>query len=160
MGLAKLITRVIDLFYIQPISKLFTLNTYRYAVCGGVNMVLDTVYYFLIYNFVICKEVVHIGCVAISPHIATMLIVFPVIFFNGFWLNKNVAFSYSPLKTNVQLVRYALSVLGAIGLNYICLKLFVDGIGIWATPAKMLTTVVSVVYSYLMARFFTFKAES
>ena len=160
MGLAELITKVIDVFYIKPISKIFTLRTYRYAVCGGANMVLDTVFYFLFYNFVICKQVVDIGFVAISPHIATMFIVFPIVFFNGFWLNKNVAFSYSPLKTNVQLFRYALSVVGAIFLNYVCLKIFVDGMGVWATPAKMLTTLVSVVYSYLMARLFTFKAEA
>ena len=55
------------------------------------------------------------------------------------------------------LLRYALSVVGSILLNYVCIKLFVEVVGIWPTPAKTLTTVVSVVYSYLAGRYFTFK---
>jgi putative flippase GtrA len=36
------------------------------------------------------------------------------------------------------------------------MKLFVECFDIWPTPSKMLTTVISVLYSFLMARYFTF----
>lgn len=157
MSLAKLITTAIDIFYIKPISLIIPRQTYRYAVCGGANMVLDIIYYFLIYHFIFNKEFIDLGVVVISPHIAAMIIVFPITFFNGFWLNKNVAFSHSFLRTKTQLIRYAISVAGALLLNYICLKVFVEGFGFWATPSKALTTLISIVYSFFMAKFYTFK---
>ena len=48
---------------------------------------------------------------------------------------------------------------GAIVLNYLCMKCFVEGCGIWATPSKLLTTAVSSVYSFLAAKYITFKTE-
>jgi putative flippase GtrA len=91
-----------------------------------------------------------------SPHIASLCVVFPITFFNGFWLNRNVAFRRSKLPRGRQLWRYALSVGGSILLNYVCMKLLVERAGVWATPAKAITTVISVVYSYLAARYYSF----
>ncbi|MEG1405955.1 MAG: GtrA family protein, partial [Alistipes sp.] len=88
-----------------------------------------------------------------------MLLVFPVTFFNGFWLNSHVAFrTSSPLATRTQLVRYALSVVGSIVLTYGCIKFFVEICQIWPTPAKILTNVITVTYSFLAAKFFTFRS--
>ena len=53
--LAQGITRIIDFFY-PPFRKLMSEQLFRYAACGGGNMVLDWVLYFLIYNFVIGHE--------------------------------------------------------------------------------------------------------
>jgi len=157
MGLAKLITKVIDAFYIKPIPSIVTRQTFRYAVCGGTNMALDIILYYVAYNFIFGKEIINLNIVAISPYIAALIVIYPIIFFNGFWLNKNIAFSQSPIKTRTQLLRYAASTVGAILLNYICMKIFVDTFEFWATPSKALTTVISIVYSYLMARLYTFK---
>lgn len=157
MKFAELIIKVIDTFYIKPISSIVPRQTYRYAVCGSANMILDILLYFIVYNFIFNKELVDLGVAVISPHIAAMVIVFPVTFFNGFWLNKNVAFSLSPIKTRTQLMRYLISVAGALLLNYVCLKMFVELFDFWATPSKALTTLISVVYSYLMAKLFTFR---
>ena len=57
---------------------------FRYAACGGGNIVLDWILYFLIYNFVIGHDLVYINLSPISyhlcltPHIATLCIVFPI----------------------------------------------------------------------------------
>jgi putative flippase GtrA len=45
-------------------------------------------------------------------------------------------------------------------LNYILLKLFVDGIGLYPTPSMMLTTVVVVMFSYLSQRHFSFQSNA
>ena len=55
------------------------------------------------------------------------------------------------------MLRYALSVAGAILLNYLCMKLFVEVVGIWPTPAKLATSLLSAAYSFLAARYFTFR---
>lgn len=61
-------------------------------------------------------------------------------------------------KTRTQLLRYLLSVAGAIALNYLCMKIFVDALHFWPTPSKLLTTVISALYSYAAARYFTFRS--
>ncbi len=157
MGLAERIRQTIDLFYRWPFDRIFPREVFRYAACGGGNMVLDAVFYYLLYHYVVGGRFVDLGPVVVSPHIASLALVFPVTFSNGFWLNRNVAFRRSSLRTRIQLVRYLLSVGGAIVLNYICMKIFVEACGFWATPSKLLTTVISAVYSYLAARYFTFR---
>ena len=120
-------------------------------------MVLDVVWYFVIYHYIVAERFIDLGFVVMSPHVASLAVVFPITFFTGFWLNRNVAFRVTEVGSGMQLVRYALSVVGSILLNYVCIKLFVEVLGIWPTPAKALTTAVCVIYSYLAGRYFTFK---
>lgn len=157
MNVAQLLIRGIDLLYIPQIRKIVSRDIFGYGICGGANMVLDTLWYFVLYHYVVCEQFVDLGIVVMSPHIATLCLVFPITFFTGFWLNRHVAFRVTHLRSRRQLVRYALSVVGSIVINYVCMKLFVESFHLWPTPSKMLTTVITVVYSYLAARFFTFR---
>lgn len=157
MNVAQLLIRGIDLLYIPQIRKIVSRDIFGYGICGGANMVLDTLWYFVLYHYVVCEQFVDLGIVVMSPHIATLCLVFPITFFTGFWLNRHVAFRVTHLRSRRQLVRYALSVVGSIVINYVCMKLFVESFHLWPTPSKMLTTVITVVYSYLAARYFTFR---
>ncbi|MBR6815328.1 MAG: GtrA family protein [Alistipes sp.] len=157
MRFAEKIGAFIDLFYIKPFSAFVSSTIFRYAACGGMNMVLDLVWYFLIYHYVVAERFFDLGFVVVSPHIASLCVVFPITFFTGFWLNRNVAFRATEFGQGWQLVKYTLTVVGSLAVNYICMKLFVEACDIWPTPAKALTTAVSVVYSYLAGRYFTFK---
>ena len=71
-----------------------------------------------------------------------------------------MAFRVTHLASRKQLFRYALTVAGSLAINYACMKLFVELVMFWPTPSKMLTTVISVVYSYLVARYYTFADHS
>ncbi|MBQ5736765.1 MAG: GtrA family protein [Alistipes sp.] len=157
MNVAQLLIRGIDLLYIPQIRKIVSRDIFGYGICGGANMVLDTLWYFVLYHYVVCEQFVDLGIVVMSPHIATLCLVFPITFFTGFWLNRHVAFRVTHLRSRRQLVRYVLSVVGSIVINYVCMKLFVESFHLWPTPSKMLTTVITVVYSYLAARYFTFR---
>ncbi len=157
MRVAKLITRAIDLFYVKPLRKLVPQQVFRYLACGGITILLDIIWYYIIYHFIICEQFIDLGFVVVSPHIAALCIVFPITFFTGFWLNRNVAFKATRFSSLPQLAKYALTVVGSILLNYLCMKLFVESFGIWATPSKMLTTVICSIYSYLAGRYFTFR---
>ena len=160
MRLAQLIGEAIDLCYIRPVRAFISPTMFRYAACGGGNMVLDVVWYFVIYHYLIAERFIYLGQVVISPHVSSLIAVFPITFFTGFWLNRNVAFRATEVGQGRQIVKYALSVVGSLLLNYICIKLFVEVLNIWPTPSKALTTVVCVVYSYLAGRYFTFKKET
>lgn len=157
MRLTKLITRAIDFFYIKPLRKSISQQVFRYLACGGITALLDAIWYYLIYHFIVCEKYISIGSIVVSPHIAALCIVFPITFFTGFWLNRNIAFKTTNIATVPQLAKYALTIVGSIALNYICMKILVEGCSIWATPSKMLTTVICAVYSYLAGRYFTFK---
>ena len=146
---ASLVTRAVDAFYWRRLEGVVSRQLFRYAFCGG---------YFVIYHFLIGEgRMIDLGFVYMSAPIASLFLVFPITFFTGFWLNRNVAFRASPLGTRTQLLRYALSVAGAILLNYLCMKLFVEVVGIWPTPAKLATSLLSAAYSFLAARYFTFR---
>jgi len=135
------------------------LETFRYGVSGGVNTSLDIFLYFLTYNFILKKKIVYLKIISISPYIASFLIVFPVTFTTGFLLSKYITFTKSELHGRIQLLRYGLTVLVCIFLNYVLLKLFVEFCGLYPTPSKILTTGVVVIYSYFSQKYFTFKTE-
>lgn len=158
MRLAEAITRTIDRFYLSSVAAFMPRQTFRYAFCGGITYGLfDPLCYSLIYNCVVAHRFVRLGFVTLSPHIAALVLVFPLTFFVGFWLNRNVAFRQSPLRTRTQLFRYALSVGGSILLTYAGVKFFVEVCRLWPTPAKVFTTVITTVYSYFVAKYFTFR---
>lgn len=160
MGIAKLLIRVVDALYIPIFKRVVSRNIFAYGVCGGANMALDTLWYFLLYHYVVCERFINLGVVVMSPHIAALCLVFPITFFTGFWLNRNVAFRVTHLHSRRQLLRYALTVVGSILLNYVCMKLFVESFNLWPTPSKILTTIISVAYSYLVARYYTFTTKN
>ena len=157
MVLSDKIRKVINWFYIPAVSRIVPHQTFLYAVCGGGNMFLNWVLYSVIYNFVLHKEVVHLGFISFSAHIMTCWIVVPITSYTGFWLNKYVTFTESKLRTRVQLIRYFISVMGSMLLSLIGLKFFVDVVGIYPTPSYILTSCISVIYSYLMQKYFTFR---
>ena len=61
MTLAQIIKNVIDFFYRKPISLLMPRQTFRYAMCGGGNLVLNWVLYFVIFHFVLQKRNIDLG---------------------------------------------------------------------------------------------------
>ena len=160
MHISNAITKRVDSLYIKQIAKIIPHQLWRYGLCGALNMMLDSVWYFLIYHFVVCKHFFNLGSVVISPHIASLALVFPITFFTGFWLNRNVAFHSTATPHGKQLWRYAISVVGAIVINYVSMKFLVEICSIWPTPAKSITTIISSIYSFLAAKFFTFRTAS
>jgi putative flippase GtrA len=154
----KWITDFIDFFY-PPFKTFMPVQTFRYAVCGGTNTLLDIVMYFISYHFILHEHNVNFGLFTISPYILSFLMSFSISFPAGYLLNKNIVFPQSTLHGRVQLFRYFLLVCICLGLNYIFIKLFVEQFHLYATVAKILTTIIVVSFSYLTQKNFTFKAE-
>ena len=146
---------IVDWFYF-PFLHFIPREVFRYGVTGGVNTLLDLTLYFVFYQFLLKGQIVELGFVAISAHIAAFLIVFPVTFTTGFFLAKYVTFTASELKGRIQLFRYLLTVGGSIVLNYVFLKFFVEYCGLYAPLSKLLTTLLVIIYSYVAQRYFTF----
>jgi putative flippase GtrA len=150
------IIRIIDWFYF-PFFYFIPKEIFRYAFTGGLNTIFDLFLYFIFYSYVLDKQLVELGFVSIGAHIAAFMIVFPITFTTGFLLAKYITFTASELRGRIQLFRYGVTVAGAILLNYVFLKLFVEYFGWYATFSKGITTIIVVIYSYLSQRYFSFK---
>jgi putative flippase GtrA len=149
---------IIDWFY-PPFKKLMPIQTFRYAACGGGNTVLDISLFFVSYNYILKKQMVETPFVTLSPHIAAFLMAFAVTFPIGYFLSRYIVFDGAAVRKREQLPKYMAVVVGAIILNYFFLKIFVEGFGIYPTPAKILTTIFVVAFSYLSQKYFTFKVK-
>jgi putative flippase GtrA len=166
--ISQIITKIIDFFY-RPFSRYIPQQLFRYAFCGGANLVFDWVLYFVLYNFVIGHDLVYFSLpfsfqfspfssqLCLTPHILTFLIVFPITLLTGFWLNRNITFTQSSLRGYKQLWRYILIVALNLLINYLGLKLCVDILGFYPTPSKMLITLVTVAISFFGQKYFSFK---
>ena len=149
----------------KKIKEIMSEQLFRYAVCGGGNMVFDWILYFLIYNFVIGHNLVYLQLstfnfqLCLTPHIATLCIVFPITLLTGFLLQKYVTFTQSNLHGGRQLVRYILIVAVNLAINYFGLKLCVETFGWYPTPSKMAITMITVVVSYLGQKYYTFRIK-
>lgn len=162
--LARIITRIIDFFY-RPFHRYMPEQLFRYAMCGGGNMVLDWVLYFVVYNFVVGHDLIyiptHLSCypeLCLTPHIATLCIVFPITLLTGFWLNRYITFRQSSLRGIRQLGRYVLIVALNLMINYFGLKLCVEIWGWYPTPSKMFITAITVIFSYIGQKYFSFRS--
>jgi len=133
-------------------------------------MVLDWILYFLTYNFIIGHDLVYlnipiVNCqlsivnyqICLTPHIASLCIVFPITLLTGFWLNKYVTFTQSSLRTARQLTRYILIVAVNLSVNYFGLKLLVESFGWYPTPSKIAITLFTIIISFLGQKYFTFR---
>ena len=151
---------IIDFFY-PPFDRLMDKQTFRYASCGGSNTLFDITLYFITYNFILAKQIIHIGPLAISPHIAAFIFTFPVSFLSGFVLMRYIVFPESTgTKKRVQIRRYLFVVFICVLLNYGFLKLFVDVLGWWPLPSKIATTFFVVAFSFFSQKKFAFRAST
>ena len=156
--ISKVILDIIDWFY--PIfKKMMPLKTFRYAACGGANTILDISLFFVAYNYILDSQIIDLGLISISPHIASFIISFCITFPIGFYLSRYVVFQETTVTKRKQLMKYFIVVLGCVLLNYGFLKLFVDYLGWFPTMAKIVTTFFVVIFSYTSQKNFTFKGS-
>jgi putative flippase GtrA len=154
-----LILKVIDFFY-PPFSRFLPKHTFRYLACGGCNTLLDIFLYYVSYHFILHKQEISVfGLLNISPHIMAFIIGFSITFPLGFTLSKYIVFSDSQLKGRIQLFRYVVLVILMLSMNYLFLKLFVDVLNFYPTLAKIVTTVIVAIFSYISQRNFSFKPD-
>lgn len=169
--IAQIITNFIHFLY-RPFQRIFPEQLFRYAVCGGANLVFDWVLYFLVYNFVFAAglhsahELVYISLpgwfplqytICITPHIASLCVVFPITLMTGFWLNRHVTFTGSSIRGRKQLIRYILIVALNLFINYAGLKLTVELLGWYPTPSKVIITLVTVAVSFFAQKYYSFR---
>jgi putative flippase GtrA len=147
------------LFY-KPFQKFLPQTLFLYAFFGAANLLLDITLYYISFHYILNEEIIHIGAIAISPHIAAFLCAFCVTFPIGFLSMRHIVFkAAADTKARLQAFRYFMVVIMNICLNYVLLKLLVEHFHIFPTPSKMLTAIVVVTITYFVQKRFTFKED-
>lgn len=139
--------------------NLLNYQKFKYVFFGGANVLLNWVLFYIIFHYITFKNNVEIlGLLTISPYIFALLTSFVVTFFTGFLLNFFLVFKqnqHAP-KFGNRLLRYFVTNMGSLILNYFLLKLFVEFLHWYPTPSQVLCTAIITIYSYLAQRKFTF----
>jgi putative flippase GtrA len=151
-----LILRVVDAFY-PPFRKIFPLQTFRYAACGGANTLLDIFLFYCTFHYLFHEQPVQLPPFSIKAHYAAFLVSFCFTFPIGFYLSRYVVFQQTVVAKRIQLGRYFAVVFICLLLNYVFLKVFVDHWGWYPTPSKIMTTFFVVIFSYLSQKHYTFR---
>jgi len=157
--LQRIRTRIlafIDFFY-PPFRKFIGQQTFRYAVCGGSNALLNLFIFSFSYNLIFNSTVVYFIGFAVTRYIASYLIALSISFPIGFLLNKYVVFQQSNLLGKTQLKRYGALTITNIFLEYLLLHLFIGYFEFWATGSQALIIVILSLISYLYQTHYSFK---
>jgi putative flippase GtrA len=152
----RLILSMIDFFY-PPFKRIIPLQTFRYAACGGGNVLLDFIIWYITYNFILEREILDLGFYAFQPYTAALVIAFCFTFPVGFLLSKYIVFNESYLRGRIQLFRYVLVVITNLLLNYGLMKMMIEHFEFWPSIARLFTIIIIVTFSYLSQKHFTFR---
>ena len=158
LWIERTLTKVIDFFY-PPFRKVMSLELFRYAACGGLNLALDWALFYILYHFVFHGQVFDLGFIAFTPHIAAFIFRFPITFLTGFWMARHISFSGSTLRGRTQIVRYLMVTVVNFLINYFGLKLFIEVLHIWPTISYVIISIICVTFSYLTNKFYSFRKE-
>lgn len=150
---------LIDFFH-PPFRKIMNLQTFRYAVCGGMNMLLGLLVYVISFRYIFREQTFDLGFYALKAHVAALVLsfIFNVCF--GFVLMKFVVFTDSDIAAGTQFFRYFMVCLFNVVLNLILLKILVEYFNIHPEIAQVCTAVVVVITSYIAQRNFSFKIST
>lgn len=154
----KFILDIIDFFY-PPFRRWFTPHTFRYIVSGGITVSTGIIGYFIIFNYVLKQQDVHIGDYLITAPIAALMLESTLTFCVGFMLNKYLVFTQSNLKGRIQLFRYATVYGTNILLNYALMKILIEGFRFYPSVAKAVITIGLAVFSYFSQKYFSFRVK-
>jgi hypothetical protein len=153
----KFIGEIIDIFY-PPFTAISAASFFRYGVSGAANVGFDWLLYFIVYNYILQKQFVPLGFVTIIP---TSRVVRHL---------PHHPLHRVPASEICHLHRFRPAGQGAADpihcgcrvnllINYFGLKLLVELLHFYATPSKMVVTVICTIFSYFSQKTFTFKVK-
>ena len=148
--------KFIDFFY-PPFKRIMGIQTFRYAVCGGSNALLNLLVFHCSYHYIFSDVSISLFGFKVTRYIASYMIALSISFPVGFCLNKFVVFQSSNLMGTTQLIRYGTLAITNIFLDYALLHLLIGYFGFWATPSQAFIIVLLSLISYFYQTYFSFK---
>ena len=149
---------LIDFFY-PLFRKIMPLQTFRYAACGGGNMVFGFLIFTSVFHFIVKQKEVDFGFITFKSYSFALFCSSIIVFFVGFFLNKYVVFTTSNLRSRIQFFRYFLASVSSLCINYVVLNGLVLYLHLFPVLAQLIATAIVVTISFFMQQYFTFKVK-
>ncbi len=139
--------------------KFIPKQSYLYMACGGLNLALDMLLFFIFYHYVFFATNFKTPFFTFSPHIAAFFAAFILTTPTGFFMSRYVVWTNSTVRGRHQLISYFAVVILCTVLNIGFLKLLVEYFHFYPLPSKIITSVLVVTISYILQRYYTFKVH-
>lgn len=134
-------------------------QSYLYMACGGLNLAFDMLLFFIAYHFIFFAKNFVTPFYTFSPHIAAFFFAFIITMPTGFFLSRYVVWTNSTVRGRTQLISYIAVVILCTILNIGFLKFLVENLHFYPLPSKIITSVLVVLISYILQRFYTFRVQ-
>lgn len=139
--------------------KFIPKQEYLYMACGGINLFLDTLVFYIAYHYLFHEQNFKTPFYTFSPHIAAFFISFGLSFPTGFYMSRYVVWVNSPVHVRLQLFRYLSGVFICTLLNIGFIKIFIEVFHFYPLPSKLFAAIFVITFSYLYQRYYTFKVH-
>ncbi len=154
--ISLIIFRILDFIY--PIFKsILNKPTFRYLACGGANTALDLTLFYIAYNYIFQGNLIQIGILTVSPHIASLLFSLFITINTGFLLSKYIVFQ-ALANNKIQFVKFIIIFTISLIINYMLMKIFVEKINMTPIISKICTNAIVAIFSYISHKKLTFKS--
>jgi putative flippase GtrA len=143
---------------IELIKSLLRNKVVRYFFSAGTATVVDVGVYFTTYNYVLRKtDIPFIGPLVLTAPMLSLVVSYSCGLVTNFVITRWLVFSESDLRKRDQLFRFIQVALFVLFLNYLFMKLLVQGLE-WYPTISRITSALSIgVLSYLFHKNYSFK---
>jgi putative flippase GtrA len=157
-AMKETIAKTVEWLYFPFLRRCIPRELFRYGICGTAVVLLDWILFWFCFHYIFIERNWDAGFFVISAYTLSKMISAPIAALTGFWLQKNITFRASSLRDATQFLRYLLVFCVNFLLNILIGKDFLfEHFGLWATPANMLVTLLTIAFSFLMQKYFTFR---
>ena len=112
----------------------------RFCFVGGVSLLIDMGLLYILTEYVSI------------PYLWSSAISFTVSLAINYWLNVTFVFTFAKKPSLKQITLFVGSSVVGLGLNQLCMWLFVEVFGIYSMFSKLLATVIVTVWNYVIKR--------
>ncbi|MBA3286218.1 MAG: GtrA family protein [Nitrosopumilus sp.] len=140
-------------------GKLYNNRVLRYFFSAGSATLVDVVSYFLIFNYVFEKQDIRLGPLFVfSASTATLFVSYTLGLITNFTITRSIVFNNSDLRLSSQFIRYLLVAFLVLVANYYLMSFLIKVLDWYPTIARAFSAVIVGLGSFLLHKFFSFRA--
>ncbi len=145
---------------ITLIKSLLNNKVVRYFFSAGTATVVDVSVYFTTFHYVLRKtDIPLIGPVVLTAPMLSLVVSYSCGLITNFVITRWLVFSESELRKRDQLFRFAQVALLVLFLNYLFMKVLVQGLEWYPTISRVISALSIGVLSYLFHKHYSFKTK-
>ncbi|MEO8147767.1 MAG: GtrA family protein [Bacteroidia bacterium] len=144
------------------IHKIYHSKVFRYFIAAGLATVVDISVYFVMFNYILKKQVVPVPFLndfVFQAPTVSLAISYSCGLVTNFSITKFFVFHESTMKTRYQLIRFIGVAIMILGLNYLLMTFLIRQLDWFPTVARTFSALSIGVLSFTIHKSFSFKVK-